>query len=337
MANTRRTFLQSAVLAAGIQEAAAVAAAQTTPPQQGAAGRGGNPAGGQTGGRGGRGGAASAPATPPTPVSEVQVPRIKFGPMDMSRLVIGYNPFHGMSHNVQTLNNLMSQYYTPERVVEVLHRCARFGINTCSLTPSGTAVNEQETFQLEGGKMNIIFQGPGDPSHPSYKALKPSAIYHHGENTDRFFQNGEMDQAREWCKKTRDTGVMVGVGTHKPEVIAMVEEQGWDVDFYMCCVYNRTRTEQERRKLLGGENPIGELYLVDDPPRMDKMISQTKKPCLAFKILAAGRVPNVEAAFRQAFESIKPTDGVVVGMYTQLRDQVREDATIVHKLLQPGV
>ena len=110
MGNTRRTFLQSAVLAAGIQEAAAVAAAQTTPPQQGAAGRGGNPAGGQTGGRGGRGGAASAPATPPTPVSEVQVPRIKFGPMDMSRLVIGYNPFHGMSHNVTILNNLMSQY-----------------------------------------------------------------------------------------------------------------------------------------------------------------------------------------------------------------------------------
>ena len=111
MGNTRRTFLQSAVLAAGIQEAAAVAAAQTTPPQQvPPAGRGGQTGVGQAGGRGGRGGAASAPATPPTPVSEVQVPRIKFGPMDMSRLVIGYNPFHGMSHNVTILNNLMSQY-----------------------------------------------------------------------------------------------------------------------------------------------------------------------------------------------------------------------------------
>jgi hypothetical protein len=260
------------------------------------------------------------------------VPKVKFGNIEMSRLVIGYNPFHGMSHYTATLNNLMSEYFTPEKVVEVLHRCQRFGINTASLTPSGRAVTDHETFQLEGGKMNIIFQGPGDPTHPSYKALKPAAIYHHGENTDRFFQDGEMDQAREWCKKARDMGVMVGVGSHKPEAIALVEEQGWDVDFYMCCVYNRTRTEDERRHLLGGENPIGELYLVDDPPRMYKVIRQTKKPCIAFKILGAGRVPNVEAAFKQAFESIKPNDVVCVGMFPKLRDQVRENATIVHRL-----
>jgi len=318
MQDTRRTFLQSAVLAAGMTEAAV--AAQTTP-QQG-------PGRGAPGGR-----SAGAPATPPPPVSEVQTPKIKFGNVEMSRLVIGYNPFCGISHYTQTLDNLMSQYYTQERVVEVLHRSARFGINTCSLTPRGRAILDQETFQLEGGKMNIIFQGPGNPNDPSYKSLKPSAIYHHGEDTDRLFQTGEMDQAREWCKKMRDTGVMVGVGSHKPEAIAMVEDEGWDVDFYVCCVYNRTRTEEERRKLLGGENPVGELYLVDDPPRMYKVIRQTRKPCLAYKILAAGRAPNVEAAFRQAFESVKPTDCVIVGMFTQQRDQVRENATIVHRLL----
>ena len=142
-----------------------------------------------------------------------------------------------------------------------------------------------------------------------------------------------MDQAREWCKKMRDTGVMVGVGSHKPEAIAMVQEQNWDVDFFACCVYNRTRTQDERRTLLGGENPLGELYLVDDPPRMYKVIRQTSKPCFAFKILAAGRVTNVEAAFKQAFDSIKPNDGVIVGVYNQLKDQVRENATIVHRLL----
>jgi hypothetical protein len=258
---------------------------------------------------------------------------MKFGNVEMSRLIVGYNPFHGMSHYTQTLNQLMAQYYTQERVVEVLHRCTRFGINTCAMTPSGRAVMDQLTFQLEGGKMHIIFQGPGDPTHPSYKELKPAAIYHHGENTDRLFQTGQMDQAREWCKKMRDAGVMVGVGSHRPEAITMVEEQGWDVDFYVCCVYNRNRTENERRELLGGENPLGELYLVDDPPRMYKVIRQTRKPCFAFKILGAGRVTNVEAAFRQAFDSIKPTDGVIVGVFNQLKDQVRENATIVHELL----
>ena len=323
MSNTRRTFIQSAVLAAGLNQVAT--------PQQAPGGRGG------PGGMGGPGGPGRGePPIPLLPVSEVQVPKMKFGKVEMSRLIVGYNPFHGMSHYTSTLNNLMAEYYTQEKVVEVLHRCARYGINTCSLTASGKTVDYHDAFQLEGGRMNIIFQGPGDPSHPSYKNLKPAAIYHHGENTDRFFQNGELDQAREWCKKQRDTGVMVGVGTHKPEVIAQVESEGWDVDFYFCCVYNRTRTEGERRQLLGGENPIGELYLVDDPPRMYKVIRQTRKPCFAFKILGAGRVTNVEAAFKQAFESIKPIDGVIVGMFPKLRDQVRENATIVHRILSPG-
>ena len=47
----------------------------------------------------------------------------------------------------------------------------------------------------------------------------------------------------------RDLGVLVGVGTHKPEVIELVEEQGWDVDFYAGCVYNRTRTEEDGSQL----------------------------------------------------------------------------------------
>jgi hypothetical protein len=72
-----------------------------------------------------------------------------------------------------------------------------------------------------------------------------------------------------------------------------------------------------------------------DPPRMYRVMRQTKKPCFAFKILAAGRVPDrgVEQAFRTAFESIKPTDGIYVGMFPKFKDEVREDAEIVHRIL----
>ena len=58
----------------------------------------------------------------------------------------------------------------------------------------------------------------------------------HGERTDAAYRDGKMATVREWCKQARDAGVMVGVGTHKPEVIALVEDQGWDVDFYAGCV-----------------------------------------------------------------------------------------------------
>jgi hypothetical protein len=72
-----------------------------------------------------------------------------------------------------------------------------------------------------------------------------------------------------------------------------------------------------------------------DPARMYKVIRQTKKPCFAFKILAAGRISDrgIEQAFRTAFESIKPTDGLYVGMFPKFKDEVRENAEIVHRIL----
>ena len=72
-----------------------------------------------------------------------------------------------------------------------------------------------------------------------------------------------------------------------------------------------------------------------DPARMYKVMRQTRKPCFAFKILAAGRIAErgVEQAFRTAFESIKPNDGIYVGMFPRVKDEVRENAEIVHRIL----
>ncbi len=83
----------------------------------------------------------------------------------------------------------------------------------------------------------------------------------------------------------------------------------------------------------------GECYLQNDPPRMYKVLKQTRKPCFAFKILAAGRLTDrqIDQAFRTAFDSIKPTDGIYVGMFPHLKDEVRENAERVHRILTPGV
>jgi len=86
---------------------------------------------------------------------------------------------------------------------------------------------------------------------------------------------------------------------------------------------------------------------------MYKVMRQTPKPCFAFKILAAGRINrssrpsgsparaassnqsrfpaatpqgSVEQAYRTAFESIKPIDGIFVGMFPRVTDEVRENA-----------
>ena len=122
-----------------------------------------------------------------------------------------------------------------------------------------------------------------------------------------------------------------------PAVVDAIESKGWDVDYYMTCVYERHRSAEDLEKLLGQVPiPVGEVYL---PQRSAADVQgdagQTKRPCLAFKILAAGRLSErrewVEQAFRDTFAAIKPTDGVIVGIYDRYSDQPAENAALVRR------
>jgi hypothetical protein len=316
MSDTRRNFLHStAVVAAGLTGAATLTAQAPA----------------------GRGGRQQQPAAPPRPASEIQVPKMKFGSGEISRLICGANQFYGFSHFNSTLSTVMQDFYTPERVCELWRQCNEFGIDGMVFHTEGRGQADVQRFLAQGGKMHLIGQGLEEPSEmiKTFKPLAPLAVYHHGSSTDTLHHAGKIGDVKEWCKRVRDMGTLVGVGSHNPEVIALVEDQGWDVDFFACCVYYVTRSMDEWNKVFNGE--LVELqrdcYLQSDPPRMYKVMRATTKPCFAFKILAAGRAANVEQAFRTAYESIKPNDGVFVGMFPRFKDEVRENAERVHRLL----
>lgn len=262
------------------------------------------------------------------PDSEIRVPKVRFGELEISRLIVGANPFLGFSHHNNNFNAVMRQWYTPERVVEVLKRCQAFGVNAYNYVHMGRAQADWEKFVAEGGRMHLIAQATTSDPAELVKAVRPYAAWVQGERVDDAWQSGDLAPIRDYCKRLRDLGVrMVGVASHIPEVLMEVESQGWDVDFYAGCVYNRRRTPEELRKYLGGHLPVQprELYLQDDPPRMYAFMRATSKPCVAFKILAAGRVNNVEEAFKQAFASLKPIDLVCVGFFPAARDEVKEN------------
>jgi hypothetical protein len=268
----------------------------------------------------------------------VQVPKMKFGGVEVSRMVLGVNPFYGYSHFNNNFSTTMREWYTQDKVVEVMHRANRHGINAFNYVHMERAPKDLERFRAEGGKMHLIVQvSAGVESSMLVKTFKPLALHRQGEVVDVAYRAGQMNTVRDWCKEARDLGVMVGVGTHKPEVIAQVESEGWDVDFYAGCVYNRTRTPEEWKKVLNGElmEMPNETYVQSDPPRMYQVMRQTRKPCFAFKILAAGRIPDrgIDQAFRTAFESIKPNDGIYVGMFPRVKDEVKENAERVHRIL----
>ena len=266
--------------------------------------------------------------------AEAELPQIKFGKYSLSRLICGTNPFNGGSHLSVFVNNAMKEYYTEEQILKTLRRCRQVGINCWQAGGGNYKLYQRLTKQ--GGKMHYLSLGKDPAEIKELAAAGTIGIAHHGEHTDRMFKAGRLDTINDYLKRVRDAGLMVGVSTHMPAVIEEVEAKGWDVDFYMGCVYERHRSAAELEKLLGqAPIPVGEVYLPNDPPRMFKVMRQTKRPCLAFKILAAGRLSKrkewVEKAFRETFQSIKPNDAVIVGIYDRYSDQPAENAAYTRR------
>jgi hypothetical protein len=282
---------------------------------------------------------AAGPLADAQPPEAATLPTVAFGKHQITRLIIGSNQFYGYSHFNSLLDQLMRDWNTPERVCQTLHQCEQNGINSYQYSHHERCLSDVERFRAEGGKMHIIgVNFTKAPVEDVVSRLRPIAMYHHGEVTDVLFRDGKMDQVLEYTKRLRQTGVLVGVGTHKSEVVEYAEERGWDVDFYLLCAYNRTRTPEELRKILGTV-PVAprEVYLQEDPPRAYRVARQTKKTCFLFKILAAGRLTSssemIDNAFKNALENIKPQDCIVVGMYPRYKDEVKENAERVRRIL----
>ncbi len=282
------------------------------------------------------GAARSHSAEGPPPASAVMLPQISLGPYKISRLICGSNCFNAGSHLSIFVNHEMRAYYTDEQILKTLRRCEQVGINAWQ--GSGPR-NAQLYRRLREMGSQILYLAIDAGDADSIRSLKQAgciAIAHHGERTDQLFKAGRLDQVREYLKKVRDAGLLVGVSTHMPAVVEEIEARGWDLDYYMTCVYERHRSKEELEKLLGqAPIPVGEVYLPMDPPRMYRVIQATARPCLAFKILAAGRLSDrkqwVEEAFRQTFAHIKPTDAVIVGIYDRYSDQPAENAEYVRR------
>lgn len=284
---------------------------------------------------------APAAAAPAPQAGAPPLPTVKFGKHEITRLIVGSNPFYGYSHFNHIYDQVMREWYTEDRKMDVLHACERHGINTWQLHYNDQPIADFKRYRAEGGRMNLVlladFELMKNPKLlPEVAKLGPLGIGHHGGRTDERFRNGEKNKIKDFLKAVRDTGVMAGLSTHNPAVIDTAEGEAWDVDYYQTCLYRVTRTAEEARAEYG-EAPINEIYMEKDPERMCRMVRQTKKPCLAFKLFGAGRTigspEEVERAFRFALSNIKPADAVIVGMFPRYRDEVRMNTELVRRIL----
>ncbi len=269
------------------------------------------------------------------------LPVIDFCGRKVARLIIGGNPFSGNSHISAEKDSEMMDYFTTERIKETLRKCIVNGINTAQLRGDRHVARLWHEFIQEGNQMNWIAQSaseicPYETNISFIKRYGAYATYLHGTLTDNLFKAKEYSEIERRLSVIRKSGMAVGLGSHMPEVFEYAEAHHWDTDFYMCCVYNLSKIDRVSSAITGVSNS-GEPFDEIDRQVMFEFIKSTAKPCLAFKILGAGRrctdINDIKSAFREAFTSIKPIDAVIVGMFPKEKDQVTENADIVRDLI----
>ena len=293
-------------------------------------------------------GLAAASALEPTGTVEAaetssssgSLPMIQIGRHRISRLVVGSNPMLGYSYSGPHADRHMKDYYTPERTVEFLQNCERAGITTHQFADPEHALRYLRPLRERGSKMSFIcLSSQRDRIKAAVAQTQPIAMVHHGGVTDRLFADGKATQVHDYVKAAHDSGVLAGVSAHNPDCIKRVADEGWEVDLFMTCFYFLTRTIVHKDT----EIPMldfGLPFFKDDPKAMTQVVRQVKQPCLGFKILGSGRhcsnQQTVRAAFKFAFENIKPTDGVIVGMFPWFFDEVSANAQFTRELGQPA-
>ncbi len=270
------------------------------------------------------------------------MPQVQFGKARISRLIVGGNPISGNSHISGRLSREMTDYFTAARIKQLLQNCENAGINTWQSRGDRHIVRLLNEYRLEGGRIQWIAQTASELADiprniESMADMNPIGIYHHGTQTDRFWREGRIEQVRDLLKVIRQTGVQAGLGTHIPDVIDYVESKDWDVDFFMTCLYNLSRTREEAEKV-AGHRVEGELFWDPDREKMLARVRQTRRQCLIFKVYGAGRhcdsPQRMLAALNLAVGYAKPSDCFVIGMYPKRTEQVRENCRLILEALQ---
>ena len=277
------------------------------------------------------------------------LPVVQWGKHRISRLLAGHDQLLGAAHISADLAKAMGEWFDPAKGhdLELLQRCEETGINTVQFghAPMHDLLRR---YKAQGGNMQWIatFYGNDDgklkygtrEGHEAELATildvdpQPIGITHFGGRSDRKYLEGKMDDVHDLLKRFRDTGLLVGMTSHCVEALEYAAERDWDVDFYQCCFY--TVYVHVGTKMI---NRGAEAYDDGDREKMVRFIAQVDKPCIAYKVLGAGRKCGSDAEVRSALEfacgHIKDTDVILVGMWQKEKDQVGENVRWVSEFL----
>ncbi len=257
-------------------------------------------------------GGPQAAAAPPA------LPTVRLGTLEVSRFILGSNPFWGYSHKSKALDEEMKRFHTDERIMQILDEAAECGVTTLASPPDERWIRLWARYLDRGGRLKIwISQCHGNPDQMiseidrSVKA-GAKAVFIQGARVEEQYNAGQFDTLRSWVERVKDAGLPAGCAAHDPTIHPELERRKFPTDFYYQCFYYVSRSED---------------YPAAERERAVATVLKIDKPVIAYKILAAGRLPASEG-FEYAFNHIRRKDGVCVGIYAQKAiDQIRQNAT----------
>ncbi len=258
---------------------------------------------------------------------------VPFKNIQVSRFILGSNPFSGFSHQSPEMDWAMRHYFSTTKIKETLREAEGLGVNTYIARTDFHVMRMWMEYQDEGGGLQWFAQTcPEVGSHEvciqRASTYGAKACHLHGGVMDNAFATGKLDDVQPALDLIRKKDMLAGIAGHNTQVFEWAE-QHLDLDYYMCCYYN-----PERRDKYAAHDPnASEFYLEEDRQAMTNLIAQLSRPVIHYKIMAAGRNDPKEA-FAFAASKMRENDPVCVGIYQKDKPEIlKEDVRLLEESL----
>ena len=241
---------------------------------------------------------------------------IDLGPLKVSRFILGSNPFSGFSHQSPQMDLAMKHYFTSERIKQTIREAESLGVDTLVGRADHPIIRLLMEYWDEGGSIQWLAQTC--PEIADYRTCirrvvegGAKACHLHGGVMDFLFAQGRMNEVPPVVKMFRDSGLLVGMAAHNPQVIEWAESN-LDMDYYMCSYYNSAHRDKKAEHVSG----MSEWFVDEDRRTMTSLVKRLSRPVIHYKVMAAGRNDPAEA-FDYAAANMRSTDAVCVGIFAK--------------------
>ncbi len=241
--------------------------------------------------------------------------------LEITRLICGTNGFLGYSHFSAARDRWIREYFTVERIAEVIGRFAELGVNAVMGPLDDKLIAALDQVERNTGMRVIYIATPaGHTVDEVIAGVRRSAeagahiCMPHMMYTDTHLLPAEtrIEGIEPILAEIRRLGMIPGLSTHRPETITVCDKAGYDVATY-----------------IQPYNSAGFLCQVETD-WIGKVIRRTPKPVMCIKPLGSGRIlPPTGLNF--VFSTCKPTDMVVIG--TMNVHEAEEDVRLTLEIL----